>query len=173
MGNGACAIAVDEGFLHVPSSSGPSQLWLDKLHIVAAAAQPGKETGDGETVVLQDAGHLFLTNVTFDGQDRHARALYLSNADMRSPELHAEGELPASCCVAPADASIQATSQNPTANHQNCCCKAFVLTALGEHTALRDSLASPGPLRVTCSSRVERFAISIYDLATLWHGADS
>lgn len=93
LGPGVCAVAVRAGFLHINSVSGPNQLWLDKLHVtIAPTAASDTQAVTEPTLAQQDAGHLFMTNVTFHGRERKARAFYLSNADMRSPELHAEGE---------------------------------------------------------------------------------
>lgn len=89
--SGVCAIAVEEGFLHLPSSSEPNGFWLDKLYI-SLSGSPTDDQGDTGTLVLHEAGSLFMTNVTFDGRDRHARAMYLSKSDALQPsELHAEG----------------------------------------------------------------------------------
>eukprot|EP00892_Ulva_mutabilis_P004924 jgi/Ulvmu1/2803/UM141_0012.1 len=86
-----CAIAVEEGFVHVPSSAGPSSLWLDKLYVTLSGDIADDEADPG-TLVLQEAGQLYMTNVTFDGRDRHARAVYLAtDVAMGASELHAQG----------------------------------------------------------------------------------
>lgn len=96
LGRGVCAIAVKAGFLHVDSATGPNQLWLDKLHLTIAPTVADAPEVSEPTLVVHEAEQLFLTNVTLNGRERNARAVYLTNEDMQAPELHMEGELPSS-----------------------------------------------------------------------------